>query len=34
MFGSALVADHVAEVLLFDSPLWRSSAKAIYSVLA
>jgi hypothetical protein len=34
IFGTGLVVDHVVEVLLFDSPLWRSSAKAIYSILA
>lgn len=33
IFGSALIADHIAEVLLFDSPLWRAAAKAIYSAL-
>jgi hypothetical protein len=32
-FGSALVVDHVAEVLLFDSPRWRAVARAIYSAL-
>jgi hypothetical protein len=34
IFGSALVADHISEVLLFDSPPWRAAAKAIYSALA
>lgn len=33
IFGLALIADHVAEVLLFDSPLWRATAKAVYSML-
>lgn len=34
IFGSALIADHVAEVLLIDSPLWRTAARAIYFALA
>ncbi|MBA3811848.1 MAG: hypothetical protein H0X27_09470 [Caulobacteraceae bacterium] len=33
IFGSALVAEHVAEALLFDSPPWRAAAKVIYSML-
>jgi hypothetical protein len=33
ILGSALVAEHVTEVLLFDSPAWRAVAKAMYSIL-
>jgi len=33
IFGSALVSEHVAEALLFDSPFWRAIAKAAYSAL-
>lgn len=31
IFGSALLADHVLEVLLFDTGPWRATAKAIYA---
>jgi len=33
IFGSALVSEHVAEALLFDSPFWRAIAKAAYLAL-
>lgn len=31
--GGAVVAENIAEVLLFDSPLWRALAKGLYAVL-
>jgi hypothetical protein len=33
IFGIGLIAEHVAEAALFDSPGWRSFAKAAYSIL-
>lgn len=33
IFGLGLIAEHVAEVLLYDSPAWQATAKAIYGVL-
>lgn len=33
IFGSALAAEHVLELLLFDSAPWRATARAIYSTL-
>jgi hypothetical protein len=34
IFGSLLIAEHVAEIFLFDTPPWRAAADAIYHVLA
>jgi hypothetical protein len=31
--GGALVADHVVETLLFDTPAWRAVASALAAVL-
>lgn len=33
IFGLGLIAEHVAEILLYDSPGWQVAAKAIYGVL-
>ena len=33
-FGSLLIADHVVETLLFDTPVWRASAQALFRLLA
>lgn len=34
IFGLGLIAEHVGELLLFDSPGWRSAAKSIYALVA
>ena len=34
IFGTMLLADHVVEVLLYDSPGWRAVARAMYEALA
>jgi hypothetical protein len=34
IFGSLLVAEHVSEIFLFDTPGWRAAAAAIYRALA
>lgn len=34
IFGLPLVAEHVWEILLFDTPGWRAAAAAIYQALA
>jgi hypothetical protein len=34
IFGLALIADHIAEVVMFDTIPWRAAAKAIYSALS
>lgn len=34
IFGLGLTAEHVAEVLLFDTPPWRAAARIIYTALA
>jgi uncharacterized membrane protein len=33
IFGLVLIADHVGETLLYDSPGWQTAARAIYGVL-
>jgi hypothetical protein len=33
IFGSLLIAEHVCEVFLFDTPAWRAAATAIYRAL-
>ena len=33
-FGSLLIAEHVGEILFFDTPPWRAAAAAIYRALA
>lgn len=33
IFGSLLIAEHVGEIFLFDTPPWRAAAAAIYHVL-
>lgn len=33
VFGLVLIADHVGETLLYDSPAWRAAARALYGVL-
>ena len=33
IFGSLLIAEHVFEILLFDTPIWRAAASAIYQAL-
>jgi hypothetical protein len=33
LFGVGLIAEHMAEAMLFDSLAWRSFAQAAYSVL-
>jgi hypothetical protein len=34
IFGSLLIAEHVWEILFYDTPMWRASAAAIYRALA
>jgi uncharacterized membrane protein len=34
IFGLGLIAEHVAEVMLFDTPAWRATARAIYTAIA
>jgi hypothetical protein len=34
IFGSLLIAENVAELLLFDSPLWRAATKAMFDLAA
>lgn len=34
IFGLGLIAEHVAEVVLFDTPVWRATARAIYTAIA
>jgi hypothetical protein len=34
IFGLGLIAEHVVEVMLFDTPLWRATARAIYTTIA
>jgi hypothetical protein len=34
IFGLGLIAEHVAELLLYDTPAWRATARALYSALA
>lgn len=33
IFGLLLIAEHVGEIFLFDTPIWRTVAKAIYQTL-
>ncbi len=33
VFGLLLIADHVGETLLYDSPAWRAAAHALYGLL-
>ena len=33
IFGLLLIADHVGETLLYDSPAWRAAAQALYGLL-
>ncbi|MGZ8347080.1 MAG: hypothetical protein ACXWUP_08225 [Allosphingosinicella sp.] len=33
IFGVALVVEHIAESLLFDTPWWRAAARSAYSAL-
>ena len=32
IFGSILIAEHVAETLLYDTPVWRTLAKAMFDL--
>jgi hypothetical protein len=34
IFGFGLIAEHLAELLLFDTPSWRAAARSIYSALS
>jgi hypothetical protein len=34
IFGLGLIAEHVAEALLYDTPAWRAAARFLYAALA
>jgi uncharacterized membrane protein YozB (DUF420 family) len=34
IFGLGLIAEHVTEVMLFDTPMWRATARAFYTAIA
>jgi hypothetical protein len=34
IFGSLLIAEHVGEIFLYDTPAWRAAASAVYHALA
>lgn len=34
IFGFGLIAEHVAELFLYDTPAWRAAARSLYSALA
>lgn len=33
IFGLLLIAEHVAEIIFYDSPAWRTAARSIYAAL-